>query len=242
MLNLHGLITASESKGCCTTRSIIVARSRDNFEFSPDGAARLVLDCCNISVMNPRWIFVLLLLLTSIGLAANEKPATRPASPLTDISGGAVDPLHPAKRASVLIFVRTDCPISNSYAPILNGMVKTYADRGVTFFIIYTSRDLSVADARAHLKAFGYTCPAIVDSHHTLVKALGAIATPEAFVITPDGSTAYHGRIDDSFPALGKQRPHPTTHELADAIDAVIAGKAPTVAHTRAVGCAISED
>jgi hypothetical protein len=192
--------------------------------------------------MNLPRISVLLLLLSGVALSANDHPTTRPTTRMMDVNGVAVDPLHPALKGNVLVFVRTDCPISNSYAPLLNDMVKTYADRGVTFFIIYTSRDLSVADARTHLKAFGYTCPAIIDRNHALVKTVGAIATPEAFVITPDGSTAYHGRIDDSFPALGKQRPHPTTHELADAVDAVIAGKAPAVAHTRAVGCAISED
>lgn len=186
---------------------------------------------------------MLMLILGGIATASTDKPSTRAALDFRDLQGQKIDPLRPVPHgANVLIFVRTDCPISNSYAPILNNMVKTYADRGVTFFIIYTSHDLSPIDAKAHHNAFGYTCPATIDAHHTLVKVLGAIATPEAFVITPDGSTAYHGRIDDSFPSLGKQRPHPTTRELADAIDAVVAGKTPAVPHTRAVGCAITED
>ena len=192
--------------------------------------------------MNPRWIWLLVLLVGSGVSAGADKPTTRPSVVLTDVHGRAVDPLRPAGPANVLVFVRTDCPISNSYAPMINDLSKAYSGRGIVFYIIYTSRDLSLSDAQTHQKAFGYTCPAAVDRNHVLVKALGAIATPEAFVIAADGSTAYEGRIDDSFPSLGKQRPHPTTHELADAIDAVLAGTPPKVKRTRAIGCAITED
>ena len=185
---------------------------------------------------------MLLLAVGGLASAKTDAPTTRPAIRLADVNGAIVEPLHPAGRANVLIFVRTDCPISNSYAPIINRLAKTYSDRGVVFYLVYTIRDLKISDAKQHLHDFGYTCPAVIDRQHELVKTLGAIATPQAFVISADGATAYHGRIDDSFPALGKQRPQPTTHELVDAIDAVLASKQPTVAHTRAVGCAISED
>jgi len=179
----------------------------------------------------------------SMSIAAMAAPPTTQSSVrIVDIAGTSIEPLRPAGRANVLIFVRTDCPISNSYAPIINRLAKTYADRGVVFYLVYTIRDLPIADAKAHLHAFGYTCPAVIDRQHELVKALGAIATPQAFVITPNGSTAYHGRIDDSFPALGKQRPQPTTHELEDAINAVLDGKQPRVSQTRAIGCAIADD
>jgi thiol-disulfide isomerase/thioredoxin len=189
------------------------------------------------------WTCLLVLTLAGAASAKTDQPTTRQSLQLTDINGTTVAPLHPVGHtANVLIFIRTDCPISNGYAPIINELVKSYANRGVVFYIVYTTRDLPLNDAKAHHQAFGYTCPAVIDRQHALVKALGAIATPEAFVITPDGSTAYYGRIDDSYPSLGKQRPHPTTHDLSDAIDTVLAGKTPTVAHTRAVGCAITED
>jgi hypothetical protein len=185
---------------------------------------------------------MLLLAISGLASAKTDAPATRPAIRMTDVNGAIVEPLRPAGRANVLIFIRTDCPISNSYAPIINRLAKTYSDRGVVFYLVYTIRDLKISDAKQHLHDFKYTCPAVIDRQHELVKTLGAIATPQAFVITGDGAIAYHGRIDDSFPALGKQRPQPTTHELQDAIDAVISGKQPQIMHTRAIGCAITDD
>ena len=63
--------------------------------------------------------------------------------------------------------------------------------------------------------------------------------TPEAAVFDAAGRLAYHGRIDDRYVDFGVDRPAPTTHDLADAVTAVLAGapcRAPVVP---AVGCAI---
>jgi hypothetical protein len=49
----------------------------------------------------------------------------------------------------------------------------------------------------------------------------------------------YLGRIDDRFPDLGVRREEPTTHELRDALDAVLAGKPVETPRTLAVGCFI---
>ena len=52
----------------------------------------------------------------------------------------------------------------------------------------------------------------------------GPVATPHAFVFDKDRKLRYAGRIDDS------ERPqYAKTHELRDAIDAVLAGREPAV-------------
>jgi hypothetical protein len=65
--------------------------------------------------------------------------------------------------------------------------------------------------------------------------------TPEAVVVTPAGVIKYRGRIDDRYIALGQQRRVVTSHDLRDAIDAVIGGKAVPHAETEAVGCFIPQ-
>jgi acyl-coenzyme A synthetase/AMP-(fatty) acid ligase len=71
------------------------------------------------------------------------------------------------------------------------------------------------------------------------VRHTGAKTTPEAAVLAPDGRVAYVGRIDDLFVAYGKRRHAPTTRELRDALDAVLAGREVAVARAPGVGCEI---
>ena len=47
----------------------------------------------------------------------------------------------------------------------------------------------------------------------------------------------YRGRIDNRYASDGKRRDDPTTHELVDALEAVLAGEAPAIAQTKAFGC-----
>ena len=61
-----------------------------------------------------------------------------------------------------------------------------YGDRKIAFYVVYAMKDLSESDARQHAKAYGYSCPAIIDRRHELVDAVGATVTPEAAVIDPE--------------------------------------------------------
>jgi hypothetical protein len=66
----------------------------------------------------------------------------------------------------------------------------------------------------------------------------GATRTPEAFVLDRRRVVQYHGRIDDQY-GVGSARNKPTHSELVDAVEALLAGKAVTVASTKPVGCLI---
>lgn len=146
--------------------------------------------------------------------------------------------LHKQK-AAVLIFVGVDCPISNSYAPQINRIVKDYSGKAFDFFIVYSDPALSVADAKKHTKDFGYQCPALMDSHQVLMKLAQATVTPQAVVMDASGQALYSGRIDNWYEDFGKQRYAPTTHDLRDALDAIAAGKKVAMPVTKAVGCPI---
>jgi hypothetical protein len=51
----------------------------------------------------------------------------------------------------------------------------------------------------------------------------------------------YHGRIDNWFEDIGRARPAPTTHELANAIAAALSGHPQTLPNAPAVGCYLSD-
>jgi hypothetical protein len=169
---------------------------------------------------------------------ATEPPPTAMG---TDLAGKPVDPLQRAQgKLVVLIFVRTDCPISNRYAPTLQSMSRQYLGKA-KFWLVYPDKAQSPAAIQAHLKEYGYTMPALRDPQHSLVKRGEAEITPEAAVFNTAGALVYHGRIDNWYQDFGHARPSPTTHELADAIDATIAGVTPKVASVTGVGCYISD-
>lgn len=66
-----------------------------------------------------------------------------------------------------------------------------------------------------------------------------ATVTPEAVVVDRNGEIRYRGRIDNFYADLGKPRQQITQHDLADALNAVLAGKPVLHPETKALGCYI---
>jgi Redoxin len=159
---------------------------------------------------------------------------------VSDIHGVMRTPLvlHDHK-AAVLIFVAVDCPISNSYAPKINKIISDYSKKDLDFFIVYSDPKLTVEDAQKHTKDFGYICPALMDNQQLLMQKVHATVTPEVAVLTAHGQVEYLGRIDNWYEDFGKQRYDATTHELRDALDAVLAGGKVATPVTKVVGCPI---
>ena len=177
-------------------------------------------------------------------LAAN--PALRAQSPESslaeDLQGQSVDPLKSLHgRVVVLLFVRTDCPVSNRYAPLFRSLSEKFRNRA-NFWLVYPDAAESASQIRAHLTAYNHSLSALRDPHHRLVKLAHATITPEAAVFDSSGKLLYHGRIDNQFEELGAPaRPAATTHELADAISAALNHLPVQPDHVNAVGCYISD-
>lgn len=178
--------------------------------------------------MKHAWAIIatLCLLLTAASFAA---PLPRP-DPLAGIRG---------KKAVVLLFIASDCPISNSYAPEIKRLCARYTPRNVAFSLVYSDPDLSLAAAKKHAGEYGYTCPLILDPTHRLARRAGATVTPEAAVFAPDGKLLYRGRIDDLYIGYGQRRYEVKEHDLRDALEAILSGHPVRTPRTQAVGCFI---
>src|SRR5262245_22540863 len=100
---------------------------------------------------------------------------------LPNLDGTPVDPFQPeaGTKATVLLFVSTDCPISNRYAPDVRRLHETFAKDGVVFWLIYPNPADAVPDIRDHLKSFSYPGTALRDLRHAAVQRAGAALTPE---------------------------------------------------------------
>ena len=142
--------------------------------------------------------------------------------------------------AKVFVFVTTDCPISNRYAPEIERLAAKFAPR-VAFTRIYPVPTDTPELIKAHQEKFAFTIPFMRDNRQSFVKQMGVTVTPEAVVSDRNGKTLYRGRIDDRYVDFGKERPAPTTHDLEAALNAVVAGKPVAVTQTQAVGCYLSD-
>jgi AhpC/TSA family protein len=157
------------------------------------------------------------------------------------LDGRPVDPFDTHAKAIVLIFVSTDCPIANRYAPEIERLYEMYAGKHVAFWLVYADAHESVEKIRTHLHDYQYKVGALRDPQHRLVKRCGAKRTPEAALFTAQGKEVYRGRIDDRFTDFGKWRSEPSRRDLKEALDAVLAGRPVKVSTTKVIGCYIPD-
>lgn len=158
-----------------------------------------------------------------------------------NLDGKPLDPFATsANRVVVLLFVRTDCPISNRYAPFLQKLSEKFRGKA-EFWLVYPDRAETAPQIKAHLRDYHYSIAALRDTDHSLVRRAQATITPEAAVFDSSGRLLYHGRIDNWYEDFGRSRPTATTHELDDAITSAIASKLIYPDHANAVGCYISD-
>jgi hypothetical protein len=188
-------------------------------------------------------LVVLLGLLFGLAGCATRDPAFDPGSALSevqDLKGAVCNPIADSPgQAVVLIFVRTDCPISNHYAPELERLKKAYSPQ-VAFWLVYPDAETTASEITAHLKEYSLTLKPLRDPRHQMVRRAGVKVTPEAAVFA-GGVEIYHGRIDDRYVDFGKERPAPTRRDLDLVIQSVLAGRPVPKGRAAAIGCYITD-
>jgi peroxiredoxin len=145
------------------------------------------------------------------------------------------------RKAVVLLFLGTECPVSNGYAPEYRRLAETYADKGVLFYGVHPDPDVTAETAAKHAAEYRLPFLVLLDPTQGVAKQAGITVVPEAAVLSPRGQVLYRGRIDDLYTPDGKRREEPKTRDLENALKAVLAGKAPPVAQTKAYGCPLPQ-
>lgn len=142
------------------------------------------------------------------------------------------------KKAVVLVFTNTTCPLAQRYLPTLAALDKAYRDRGVQFVAVNAAEDDTILAMATHAVKYEVEFPTVKDFGGTVARRLGVKRTPEAAVLDGEKKLRYRGRIDDQYRLNGTKK-EPAAAELRDAIDAVLAGKAVATAETEVDGCPI---
>ena len=117
------------------------------------------------------------------------------------------------KKAFVVAFVDTECPVANLYVPTLIELHRKYADKGVQFLAINSSSQDSFVSVSAHAQERDVPFPVLKDFDQEVADAFGATRTPEVFLLDADRVIRYHGRIDDQY-GVGVRRDKPTRRDL----------------------------
>ena len=144
------------------------------------------------------------------------------------------------KDAKLLIVV-----FSCNHCPYVVGseerMIKFYNDykpRGVEMIAINSNETVghptdSFEHMIAHAKEKKLPFKYVRDDSQEIAVAYGALRTPHYYVFDQERKLRYTGRMDDNPRNPGQE----TTHELRDAVDALLAGKEPPVELTNPIGC-----
>lgn len=143
---------------------------------------------------------------------------------------------------AVVVFSCNHCPYVIGSEDRMIAFARAYAPRGVRMIAINSnetenhptdSMEHMVERAREKNFPFAY----LRDDSQEVARAYGALRTPHYYAFTKGGNgewlLRYTGRMDDNPRTPGMEK----THELADAVDALLAGREVPVPLTNPIGC-----
>lgn len=149
----------------------------------------------------------------------------------------------PHAKGFILMFSCNHCPYSVAYEDRKIALDKKYKPLGYPVIIINPNdpavepRD-SYELMQVRSKEKGFTFPYLFDDGQKVYPVYGATRTPHVFLLEKAGKdyfVRYIGAIDDNHrDASAVKEPY-----LANAVDALLAGKKPDPDFTRAIGCTI---
>jgi thiol-disulfide isomerase/thioredoxin len=188
-----------------------------------------------------------LLALSSLALAAQSGPklalgAPMPAFALPGVDGRTLDS-KTLKGPAVMVFLSTQCPYVLGSEDRINALAKAYAGK-VAFVAINSNeseseqrKDEGLPGMKAHAAQKGYAFPYLKDESQAVVKAFGAVCTPDFFVFDAAGKLVYRGRMDDN--TTPRKDAPIARQDLKAALDAVLAGAPVDPDQKPSRGCSI---
>jgi len=143
------------------------------------------------------------------------------------------------RKALVIVFSCNHCPYVQAYEDRMVRLQRDYSGKGVTLVAINSNDDHdypedSFENMIRRAKDKGFNFPYLRDETQDVARKYGAICTPHVFAFDVQRTLQYKGRIDDNRNAAAVK-----THDLTNALDAMLAGRKPVVQETRPFGCSI---
>lgn len=142
-------------------------------------------------------------------------------------------------KGTLVVFTCDHCPFAIAYQDRLIALAAKYEPKGIGVAAIccndaaaYPEDSFEGMKQRATEKKFPY--PYLHDESQSVALQYGPKVTPHIFLFDSTRTLVYRGRVDDA-----AKEPNVTKRELADALDALVAGKKIPTTTTVAFGCGI---
>ncbi|KAF0153022.1 MAG: alkyl hydroperoxide reductase/Thiol specific antioxidant/Mal allergen [Ignavibacteria bacterium] len=175
----------------------------------------------------------LAVVLTNVNLAEGLKKAD--SFSLKDYNGKTHSLLdYKNSSAIVLIYVSTQCPVSNAYNERMADLYESYKGKNVSFIGINSNKAEDIEEIKKHAAENNLQFTVLKDINNVIADKFAASFTPEVYVLNDKQEIVYHGRIDDN-----RRKENVQVSDLSDALDEILAGKKVTNPKTKAFGCTI---
>jgi len=140
----------------------------------------------------------------------------------------------------VYIFYAPECPLSQKYTLTIANLYHKYGSK-IEFIGVFPGAEESAGQYENFKTKYKIKYPLLKDPKLTLVKALKATVTPEAFLLDPSGKIIYHGAIDDWAIKLGKTKQQATVNYLENAIEGLLNHTSVEPHYVKPIGCYIEQ-
>jgi thiol-disulfide isomerase/thioredoxin len=146
-----------------------------------------------------------------------------------------------AAPALLVMFICNHCPYVKHIRQGLAELGRDVAARGVAVVGINSNDVAKYPDDRPELMKIekagsGWTFPYLYDETQAVARAYDAACTPDFYLFDAQRKLVYRGQMDDSRPGNGKPV---TGADLRAAVEAVMAGQAPSSDQKPSIGCNI---
>jgi peroxiredoxin len=137
------------------------------------------------------------------------------------------------KEGIVVLFVATQCPVSNDYNGRMAELFNQFKD-DFSFIGINSNKQEDIEEIKTHASKNNLDFVILKDSNNVIADNFGASFTPEIYVLSNNFEQLYHGRIDDS-----RKEENIEVEDLKNALLEIKLGKEVSVKETKAFGCTI---
>lgn len=150
---------------------------------------------------------------------------------------------YPDAKGFILVFTCNHCPFAKLYPPRLNALNAKYRELGVPLLAISSTDTITYEEdtypemvKKATREQFNF--PYLFDGEQKVARAYSAQKTPHAYVIWKVNGqwvVKYNGAIDDN----GGEPEKVENPYVAQAVDALLAGRPVETPETKSIGCQI---
>ncbi len=144
------------------------------------------------------------------------------------------------KKVLAILFICNHCPYVKAIEDRIIALEREFSPLGVQLVGVCANDptdypDDAPASLKARWQAKDYRFPYLVDTTQEVAKAYGAVCTPDIYVFDRERRLVYRGRLDDNWQDPSKV----TRRDLANALQALLAGKDPASDQQPSMGCSI---